>query len=217
MDGLLVDSEPIHAAAYVTAFGEVGLPLHPEQYRQQVTLGGGSIRELYAQAGGMPEEWPAIFARKQELFARYLAERGVPLPGAITLLAALAARGTPCVLATGAGRSSAEVVLRHLNLQRFFCLVLAGEDVRRAKPDPEVFHKAARALAVRPGECVCLEDSPKGVAAAAAAGIPCIAVPTAWTKTGDLSRAALVAASLEQVTPQLLEELATAHCAKQGV
>lgn len=217
MDGLLVDSEPIHAAAYVTAFHEFGLHLDPLEYRDHVTLGGGTIRDLYARRGGDPHAWPALFARKRELFARYLQENGSLLPGVEALLSALAEHGIPCVLATGAGRFSADVILTRFAIRHRFRLVLAGEDVRRAKPDPEVFHLAAERLQVRLDECVGLEDSPKGVQAASAAGLPCVAVPTAWTRLGDLSRAVRVVASLEEVTPELLRQISESHCRKRGI
>lgn len=204
MDGLLVDTEPVHAAAYVAVFGEIGLPLTLEEYRQHITLGGGTIRDLYRERGGAPEAWPEVFARKCARFKRHVHEQVALLPGASELLSALTERCVPCVLATGAGRFNAQVVLDCFGLRRHFTLVLAGEDVKRAKPDPEVFLLAAEKLGVLPGECVSLEDSPKGVRAAVAAGVPCIAVPTEWTRTGEFAGAARVLGSLREVTPAML-------------
>ena len=207
MDGLLVDTEPVHAAAYCIAFSEVGLPLEMEEYCEYVTLAGGTIRDLYRQKGGLLEGWDALFARKCQCFRRQVHEEIDLLPGVLDLLTAFERRGTPCVLATGAGRFNAGVVVEHFHLGRFFRAVLAGEDVRRAKPDPEVFFRAAEILGLSPAECVSFEDSPKGVRAAVAAGVPCVAVPTAWTQTGDFTGAALTVGALAAVTPALLEGL----------
>ncbi|MBI3948301.1 MAG: HAD family phosphatase [Armatimonadetes bacterium] len=207
MDGLLVDTEPVHAAAYALAFREAGLHLDPEEYRRHVTLAGGTIRDLYRACGGTPDGWDRVFARKCERFRQVIAAEVALLPGVTALLAALARRGTPCLLATGSSRFNADVVLGRFGLGRHFPLVLTGDDVRRAKPDPEVFYRAAAALGLDPGECVSFEDSPKGVRAAAEAGVPCVAVPTAWTRGGDFTGAALVLDSLGEVTPALLESL----------
>ncbi|HOJ22346.1 MAG TPA: HAD-IA family hydrolase [Armatimonadota bacterium] len=214
MDGLLVDSEPVHAAAYVDAFERAGLALHPDEYRAHVTLGGGSIRDLYAAKGGTPEGWPALFERKCELFAKHVREEMELLPGASELLQALADRGTPCLLATGSGRVNATVILERFGLRPYFAAILSGEDVSRAKPDPEIFLKAAALIGASPAHCVSLEDSPKGVRAATGAGVPCIAVPTSWTRTGDFTGAALIVHSLQQVTPLLLEEIVHNHLAR---
>lgn len=207
MDGLLLDSEPVHAAAYVTAFREAGFSLTLERYRQYITLGGGMIHELYLAQGGAPEGWNDIFTRKCALYQQAVTTEMQLLPGVTTLLAALAQRGTPCVLATGARRFNAEVVLSHFQLEDYFQAVIAGEDVHRVKPDPEVFHKATARLALSPEACVSFEDSPKGVRAAVAAGVACVAAPTDWTRSGDFTGAIRVVDSLVQVTPSLLEEL----------
>ncbi|MDH7569089.1 MAG: HAD family phosphatase [Armatimonadota bacterium] len=207
MDGLLVDSEPVHAAAFISAFRHFGLSLEPEEYRQHVTLGGGSTRDLFLSKGGNPRQWEQVLALKRVRFRQHVAEGMELLPGAACLLQALNRRRTPCVLATGAGRATAETILNHFDLWRCFALVLSGDDVRHAKPDPEVFLKAVTALGVAPGECVSLEDSPKGVRAATAAGVRCVAVPTAWTRDGEFTGASLVVDSLVRVTPEVLESL----------
>lgn len=207
MDGILVDSEPAHAAAYVSAFAQAGLSLTLEEYRAWVTLGGGSIRDLFRARGGDPAGWEPLFAAKCEQFGRHVTEELTLLPGVLELLVALEQRGVPRVLATGAGRWNAEIILGHFGLSRFFRAVLTGDDVRRAKPDPEVFFLAAATLGLPPEECLSFEDSPKGVRAAAAAGVPCIAIPTRWTREGDFSRAYRVLGSLREMIPSLLDEL----------
>lgn len=207
MDGLLVDTEPVHAAAYVFAFQRAGLRLDPEAYRQHVTLGGGSIRDLYQACGGAPQGWNQVWAEKCRHFRELVRTQVTLLPGVEALLNVLTRRGTPCLLVTGSSRRNAEVVLNHFGLERFFSVVLTGDDVARAKPDPEVFFKAEAVLGLPLEECVSFEDSPKGVQAASQAGVPCVAVPTDWTRKGDFTGAALVVESLVEVTPALLETL----------
>jgi len=105
--------------------------------------------------------------------------KGVPpRPGAIELLDALAAADTPIGLASNSSREFVERTLSTAGLLngRFHCVVTA-DDVENPKPAPDLYLAACRELGADPGACAALEDSPPGVASAAAAGLFVIAVP----------------------------------------
>ena len=88
-------------------------------------------------------------------------------------------------LATMSTLAQTKQVLRALNLERMFDFIATADDVRRTKPDPEIFELVARALAVPADECLVIEDSYSGVQAALAAGMWCIAVPTPFSGQTD--------------------------------
>jgi len=96
-------------------------------------------------------------------------------PGAQELLTELSALGVPCALVTMSWRRFAEAVIDGLPAGTFAALV-TGDEVGAPKPDPEPYLLAARLLGARPEQCVAIEDSPRGVASAVAAGIPTLAV-----------------------------------------
>jgi HAD superfamily hydrolase (TIGR01509 family) len=105
--------------------------------------------------------------------------RGLPVqPGAQKLLEAVTAAGVPTALVTSTRRALVEIALRSFGGQSFDAMV-TGDDVKRAKPDPEPYLLAARRLGVDRSGCVVLEDSPAGVASGVAAGCHVVAVPNA--------------------------------------
>src|SRR5207253_3020329 len=158
---------------------------------QQALIGGSlerTVSWLLAKAstgpaGGPGPAGPGAASRADvarwlvDGMARLVLERGLPLqPGAARLLAALDAAEVPYALVTASSRAIMDAVLKVTGLS--FAVTVCGEDVRRAKPDPEPYLLAAARLGVPPAGCVVLEDSPTGIAAARAAGCPVIAVPS---------------------------------------
>jgi len=129
------------------------------------------------------------------------------MPGAVAAVRRMGARW-PLALVTGSSREEAGQALRVLGLEDAFPVLLAAEDYPRGKPAPDGFLAAARALGVAPGRCVVLEDSAAGIAAARAAGMTVIAVRAGNFAGHDQSPAHAIVDTLDDVTPELLEEVA---------
>lgn len=125
--------------------------------------------------------------------------RAVLVPGAIRLLSALKAASLPMAVASSSRRQWVEVCLEQLGIRRYFDTIVGGDMVIEGKPDPAVFLLAARQLGVRPTECFAVEDSPKGVTAAVAAGMLTFAVRTPYTPHGCTSGAHVEVGSLEEL------------------
>lgn len=177
MDGLLVDSEPLWFEAEAAIMARMGSPWGPAD--QQHLIGGSLARSTAYMAGKAAEPVD------QEVIGRWLVEgmadlvraRGVQvMPGALELLAEVAAAGLPHALVTSSERRFMDQVLASTGL-RFDALVCA-DDVSVTKPDPEPYLLAAKLVGVPPVDCFALEDSPNGVASAEAAGCRVIAVPS---------------------------------------
>jgi HAD superfamily hydrolase (TIGR01509 family) len=177
MDGLLVDSEPLWFEAECSVMATLG---GPWSRADQVALTGGSLEHSagYMAARALRAAEPALIGKwLLDTMAALIAERGVPLmAGAAGLLAELAAAGIPMALVTSAQRRIMDAVIASTGLA--FGVTVCAEDVSRGKPDPEPYLRAAAALGQAPAGCVALEDSPRGIASAQAAGCPVIAVPS---------------------------------------
>jgi HAD superfamily hydrolase (TIGR01509 family) len=177
MDGLLVDSEPLWFEAECSVMATLG---GPWSRADQVALTGGSLEHSagYMAARALRPAEPALIGKwLLDTMAALIAERGVPLmAGAAGLLAELAAAGIPMALVTSAQRRIMDAVIASTGLA--FGVTVCAEDVSRGKPDPEPYLRAAAALGQAPAGCVALEDSPRGIASAQAAGCPVIAVPS---------------------------------------
>ena len=129
-------------------------------------------------------------------------------PGAASAVKRLAGRW-PLALATGSAHDVAGLVLDRFGLRDQFRVVVAREDYRLDKPAPDAFLKAADLIGAASGECVVIEDSFKGLGAARAAGMPCVVVPNDYTRRGDFRGAQVVLDSMDDLTVDLIESLAS--------
>ncbi len=176
MDGLLVDSEPLWYEVEAEIAEALGGRWHPAD---QAACVGGPLRatasRILAKATG-PATVGDVETRLIDGMAARLAV-GVPLrPGAGDLLAGLAQHRIPTALVSSSERRLMDIALAGLT-QHIFDASVAGDEVHRRKPDPEAYLRAAALLGVDPTDCVALEDSATGVAAAEAAGCRCVVVP----------------------------------------
>jgi HAD superfamily hydrolase (TIGR01509 family) len=177
MDGLLVDTEPLWFETEQDVMARLGASWTKQD--QAALLGGSMERTVsYLLAKATSPASPAEVERwmLDGMLRRAAAGRVTVLPGARELLAEVTAAGLPYALVTSSQREFAEAVLEGTGFP--FPVTVCAEDVPATKPDPAPYLLAAKLLDADPGRCVALEDSPNGVAAAAAAGCLVVAVPS---------------------------------------
>jgi len=197
LDGVLVDSEPTRFKAGVQALAEIGVSLTWERFLT-VWLGRTDNAGLLDILGDRYEaERERVVARRNVLYEEWLDEVP-PYADAVTLLGGLP-NGIRLAVATGSRRIEVERILTRLGLFQRFQAIVTAEDYRRAKPAPDPFLAAARCMNLPPASCLVVEDSPAGVAAAHAAGMPVLAVDRGRVAAG-LDQAAWKVASLETLT-----------------
>jgi HAD superfamily hydrolase (TIGR01509 family) len=179
MDGLLIDSEPLWLAAETEVMRRLGSEADWTAADQHALLGGSLVKTVaYLLAKARRPQSPEVVADWLMGGIEDTVRRdGVPLrPGAAELLAAVASAGLSYALVTSSERGFMNAVLDKTGLR--FEVTVCANDVTHTKPDPEPYLLAAKLLAVDPGRCAVLEDSPNGVAAAEAAGCRVFAVPS---------------------------------------
>jgi HAD superfamily hydrolase (TIGR01509 family) len=177
MDGVLVDSEPLWFEAERAVMARLDGDWGPDD--QKALVGGSmAVTVSYLLARGRRPADPAAVERwLVETMTTMLAEGPLPvMPGAVELVAEVAAAGVPYGLVTSSERVIMDAVLARLPVT--FPVTVCAGDVSVCKPDPEGYLLAAQKLAVDPRRCVVVEDSPNGVAAAEAAGCLVVAVPS---------------------------------------
>ena len=184
-DGVIVLSEPLHFAAFAEVLATRGVTLTEQDYydRYLSFTDREAIAKMVADSGraDLRGEEPALLRAKTAAMARAI-ERGVPLcPGIETFVAATASRYTLAIV-SAAIRVEIETVLEQAKLASAFVEIVAAEDVRAGKPDPQGYRLGVERLRERlpeltPEECLAIEDSPKGVVAAHAAGLRVLALP----------------------------------------
>ena len=176
MDGTLVDTEPYWIACEFDLVAEFGGSWNADDAHSIVGFDLlDAAAELRAR-GGVGLEPTEIVERLLDGVIAKVADELPWRPGAPELLAECVAADVPCALVTMSWRRLADAVLRAAPEGSFVASV-TGDEVSNGKPDPEPYLAAAAALGVSPAECVAIEDSPTGVAAALAAGCATLGVP----------------------------------------
>lgn len=205
LDGVIIDSEALQHRAYNLVLQRFGIQVDAVVYGREWIAGGRgpeyAVREL-----GLPIS-PTELRRLKDPVYHELMRREIQLvAGARAALERLAAR-FPLAVATNSHATDVGFVLEHFALEPFFTAVVTREHYVEAKPAPDAFAAAARALGLAPARCVVIEDAAKGIRAAAAAGCACIAFPHDYTADNDTSTAQAVIGSLDELTVALVERI----------
>lgn len=192
MDGVIVDSEPLHAEVYKQTLRRHGHELTDEQYKMYFfgKTDEAGLRH-YFEVMRITDDPSIILAKKAEAYLEFAANKLVPHQEVVELIYDLVERKVALALVTGSVRADAELTLQTLNIKDHFTVVISAEDIANSKPHPEGFLKGAKALGVSPDKCIVIEDAPCGVQAAKAAGMRCIAV-TSGHSADELQDATLV-------------------------
>ena len=212
-DGVLVDSEPLHFEALRDCLRPEGIEIELGEYLQHYLAydDWGAIRRALERHGRAqdPERVRGIAERKAGIFQELMGR--IPFfPGAPDLVRALASE-VPLAIASGALRREIEEILEAGGLRGLFAAVVGADDVVNTKPHPEPYLAAMSALeprapGLRPAECLVIEDSMAGIAAALAAGMRVVGVAHSYPKA-KLAAAHQVVESLEGLTPDRLRAL----------
>ena len=208
MDGVIVDTEPVHRYAYFQHYKELGIELSEDLY---TTFTGLSTRNTYQKIkekfslNGNVEDY---ILRKRTLFngAFDTKEDLQLLEGVENLIKDCHQNGMQLILASSASKVTIERVFTRFNLHQYFTHIVSGEDFPQSKPDPAIFIHAA-SLSVAPKEnCIVIEDSTNGVKAAKAAGIYCVGYDSVHSKDQDLTLADKVIAHFDELNFEIVKQ-----------
>ena len=179
LDGVLVDTAKYHYLAWKRLAGEFGFDFTEADNERLKGVSRMRSLEILLEIGGIAisdDEKEKAAARKNDRYVEYLMtlDESALLPGAKAYLARLRENGISVAL--GSASRNAPLILDRLNIAAMFDAVIDGNSVTKAKPDPEVFLKGARALGIAPANCVVFEDALAGIEAAKTGGMKVIAM-----------------------------------------
>jgi HAD superfamily hydrolase (TIGR01509 family) len=209
MDGVLIDSEPVWAAAREQFARESGGRWEPDTQERMMGMSSPEWSRFMHEELGVPIAPAEISASVVERLASRYREHVPLLPHAREAVERLAERW-PLAVASSSNRPLLDLVLELAGLSHLFRVTVSSEEVPRGKPAPDVYLEAARRLGVEPASCAAIEDSTNGILAAAAAGMPVIAIPRPdYPPSAEArARAAVVLSSLAELTPRVVEQAA---------
>ena len=209
MDGVIVDTEPVHHFAYYQHFKELNIEVSDEMYR---SFTGNSTRNIFQKLKSqfdLQEDVEDLILRKRHLFneAFDLKEDLYLIEGVEDLIKDLYANGIQLIVASSASNVTINRVFTRFNLHQYFTHIVSGEDFPKSKPHPAIFEHAA-SLSVAPKEnCIVIEDSTNGIQAAVSAGIFCVGYDSFHSKDQDLSKANIVIRNFNELNYEKVRDL----------
>lgn len=191
MDGVIVDTEPVHHYAFLEHFRELGIDVTPEMYASFTGNSTKNVYERLKETFGLGHDIEVLIAAKRQLFndAFDKKEDLNLLMGVHDLIQDLYDNGMQLILASSSAKVTIERIFRRFGLQKYFSHIVSGEDFPQSKPHPAIFLKAVELSGMDASECIVIEDSTNGIRAAKAAGIYCVAYDSFHSKLQDLSLA----------------------------
>ena len=191
MDGVIVDTEPVHHFAYNQHFKQLNIEITPEMY---ASFTGNSTKNIFEKLKAhfnLKEEVTTLVETKRNLFndAFDHKEDLYLLEGVEDLIKELHTNGIQLVLASSSAHVTINRIFTRFNLHQYFTHIVSGEDFPKSKPHPAIFQHAAFLSGTPIENCIVIEDSTNGILAAKAAGIYCIGYDSVDSKMQDYSKA----------------------------
>lgn len=214
LDGVLINSLPFHYASLKELFSQYGIKYSFDEYiAKDITAGAMNIIPRVINEHRKDLDINSVLSKRRIDFRELLEEknrmavsRAIKLyPGVLSLLKSLKSSGYKIAVASGGTHYFVNHVLRKNKIERYFDAIVTGEDKVRRKPYPDIFLKTAKKLKTKPKECLVIEDSRDGVAAAKRAGMKCIGHYNKKYKQ-DLSRADEIVSSMSRINVKMIEK-----------
>jgi len=190
VDGTLVDSNDLHAAAWAKAFSHFGFDIPFETVRGQIGKGGDNLIPSLIPPETLGDKQQALEDYRSELYQRSYLPRAVPFPGVRALFERLVEDGVKIVLASSAKAEELDFNMGILGAADLVHATTSADDVENSKPDPDIFEAALRKVSpLTADEVVVVGDTPWDVKAASKAGIRTIAVRSGGFPENELLEA----------------------------
>jgi HAD superfamily hydrolase (TIGR01509 family) len=209
LDGVLLDSEQVWDESRRELVAETGGRWSDDATTAMLGMSAPEWSRYVAEELRVPLDPSEIDREVVRRVVAHYRQRLPALPGAREAVRRLAERW-PLGLATSSNREVVDVVLEALRVARCFRATVSSEEVGRGKPAPDVYLEAARRLGVPPAACVAIEDSSNGLRSASAASMTVVAIPNPHFPPAPdaLALAAIVLRDLDELTPEVVEDVA---------
>lgn len=207
-DGTLVDSEPTHYEMWEIILKSYGIALTIEEYMQRyagvpTNSNAQMMIDYYSSLTVSPS---TLIQAKNTATHAFLSTQAFPLmQGAEEAINFFKDKGLELAVVTGAGAEGVKATINTHDLHRYFSTVVSGDEVKNSKPAPDCYLLATQRLGIDPSECIAIEDTENGVAAAVSANVTCVAVSSSMSKHHDFSKAAKVFMNLNDAKEWITE------------
>lgn len=187
-DGVLLDTEILFFETTRAAFARFGLQLAKETWGKDYLGEGRTSREIAASLGADSDSIERLVDERNQEYRQVLGQAPPVRPQVRETISLLFGRVRMAIV-TGSHRSQLQLMHRQSGLLDYFEAIVTGDECSYPKPHPELYLAGLKALGVRAERCIAVEDSPRGLVAARAAGVACMVVPTELTRSLDFAGA----------------------------
>ncbi|MDB4148137.1 HAD family phosphatase [Flavobacteriaceae bacterium] len=201
MDGVIVNSEPLHHLAYKKMFEEFKLDVSNSLYESFTGQSTYSICEQLCEIFDLKVDANALVLSKRKHF-KIIFENDSSfemIDGAMNLIKDYFENNLTLVLASSASMTNIERIFKKFDLNKFFKAKISGADLKESKPNPEIFIKAAQLAGFKKEECIVIEDSTSGINAAKSAQIYCVGYDSLNSKNQNYDKANLVINNFKEI------------------
>lgn len=202
MDGVIVDTEPLHHKAYKQMFSKVGIEVSSNMYEGFTGQSTYDICKQLCSHFELKQNPQELVQLKRDFFTKLFFEDDdlQLINGVEQLIKNYFDNGLTLILASSASMFTINNVMKRFNLDPYFSEKLSGADLKASKPHPEIFINAAKAARVLQNECFVIEDSTNGIKAAKGAGIFCVAYKSEHSKNQDYTLADMVISDYNEIS-----------------
>ena len=209
MDGVLVNNLEVHRQAFAEFFRRYGVDRTFEELNRVFGMGNDDImgelmpREIVERVGIRE-----LGNQKEAIYREIYAPTITPQPGLLEFLAQSQRKGLRCAVGSSGFLANVDFVLDKCAIRSYFSAIVAGDQVTKCKPDPEIYLTAAAKLGLEPKECIVFEDAEAGIEAGKRAGMVVVALATTFTREFlETTDADLIIDDFRDISVERLEEL----------
>ena len=201
MDGVIIDSEPMHIKAYNDMFNEVGIEVSTQLYESFTGQSTINICKRLCNHFNLSESPETLVALKRKYYKRFFESDSdlALIDGVLDIIKEYHENELTLVLGSSASMNGINQIFERFDLNKYFSAKFSGADLKQSKPHPEIFIKAANSTGFKREECMVIEDSTNGIEAAKAAGIFCVGYDSFHSKNQDYSKADVVIKKFDEI------------------
>ena len=200
MDGVLLDSEPMHQEIIYETFQLEGIPFDKAYIQTLTGMSAFPMWEKVKHDAQRSESVEELIKFHRDYFFKRLPEVKVPLvPHVKDVLEKFKNEGKHLSLASSSGRKLIDIFTQQTNIAHYFEVIMSGDDVQYSKPNPEIFLKVAQWYGLPATQFTVIEDSTNGVKAAKSAGMQCVGFQNPLSGGQDLSQVDLLIHSMQEL------------------
>lgn len=206
MDGVIVDSEPLHFELEEKLLKELGGYIDRKEHESFVGVTDFKMWATFKEMFNLKPSVEEIIEMKGNRFIENIYKLQL-LPNFLNFIHLVHDNGYKIALASSNNKRAVDEVIETFNLGKYFDFIISGEEVQNGKPDPEIFLTVANRLNVKPTECLVIEDAKNGVIAAKSANMKCIGLKGDGSGNQDLTEADLIIENFNELHLENIEEL----------